>query len=43
MLRLLMSYNYLAQATELTLEYIDALHGFGTEHFDITVVLVCLV
>ena len=40
LIRLLMSYNFLAEATAVSLDYMNAFMGHGLEYFDIKVVIV---
>lgn len=37
LIRLLMSYNFLAEATAVSLDYMNAFMGHGLEYFDIKV------
>ena len=42
-IRLLMTYNFLPEATQLSLEYMNAFMGHGTEYFDIKVSLLVFI
>lgn len=37
LLRLLMTYNFLPEATQLSIDYMNAFMGHGVEYFDLTV------